>query len=116
MELNERKIEYYRTLSLKKPFIEWFNSLKDLHGRAIVRAKIERIRFGNFSNCKPVGSGVYEIIINYGPGYRVYFGQVGLKIVVLLCGGDKDSQNRDIKKAKEYWIDYRRRKNAKDQK
>jgi putative addiction module killer protein len=57
-----------------------------------------------------VGKGVFELRIDYGPGYRVYFGQIGLKIVLILCGGDKSTQDQDINKAKEYWRDYEKRK------
>ncbi|GAB4194869.1 MAG: hypothetical protein Fur006_40860 [Coleofasciculaceae cyanobacterium] len=61
---------------------------------------------------RSVGEGVYELRIDYGPGYRVYFGQVGTTIVLLLCGGDKSTQVADIRKAKEYWADYEKRENA----
>ena len=61
---------------------------------------------------RSVGEGVYELRIDYGPGYRVYFGQVGTTIVLLLCGGDKSTQAADIRKAKEYWTDYEKRENA----
>ena len=54
-----------------------------------------------------MGEGVYELKINYGPGYRIYFGQIGMTIVILICGGDKSTQDRDIRQAKEYWTDYR---------
>lgn len=67
------------------------------------------MRLGNLGDCKPVGSGVLELIIDYGPGYRVYLGQVGTKLVILLCGGDKSSQTGDIRKAIEYWEDYKNR-------
>lgn len=59
-------------------------------------------------NCEPVGSGVLELKIDYGHGYRVYFGQVGTKLVILLYGGDKSSQSEDIRKAIEYWEDYKK--------
>ena len=63
---------------------------------------------GKLGNCEPVGAGVLELKVDYGPGYRVYFGQVGTKLVILLCGGDKSSQPEDIRKAIEYWEDYRK--------
>jgi putative addiction module killer protein len=75
---------------------------------ARIRARIARVRLGNLGNCEPVGGGVLELKINYGPGYRVYFGQVGMKLVILLCGGDKSSQAEDIRRAIEYWEDYKK--------
>ena len=83
--------------------------MKDVKARARIRVRINRIRLGNFGDCKPVGSGVSEFRIDYGPGYRVYFGRVGEKPVLLLCGGSKKNQENDIKLAKEYWYDYKRR-------
>ena len=94
----------------KCPFRNWLRSLKDVKARAIIRARINRIRLGNFGDCKSVGSGVSEFRIDYGPGYRVYFGRVGEKIVLLLCGGTKRNQEKDINLAKEYWYDYNKRK------
>jgi len=79
------------------------------HGRREGDDGLLRLELGNFSNVKGVGAGVFEYRIDFGPGYRVYFGQVGTQLVLLLCGGDKGSQKRDIKTAKEYWADYRRR-------
>jgi len=69
---------------------------------------------GNMGDAKAVGEGVQELGIDYGPGYRLYFGQVGASMVLLLCGGDKGTQAADIKKAKEYWADYQQRRKASD--
>ncbi|MEB3179318.1 MAG: type II toxin-antitoxin system RelE/ParE family toxin [Nostocaceae cyanobacterium] len=69
--------------------------------------RFARLQLGNFGDYRFVGEGVYELRIDYGPGYRVYFGQVGNTIILLLCGGDKSTQNRDLLKAIEYWQDYR---------
>ena len=82
-------------------FANWFKGLKDRRAKARVQARIDRLEMGNFGDVSPVGEGVSELRIHYGPGYRVYFVQRGLVIVVLLCGGDKSSQNSDITKAKE---------------
>ncbi len=82
-------------------------SLRDERARARIRTRIARVRLGNLGNCEPVGNGVLEVKIDYGPGYRVYFGQVGAKLVILLCGGDKTSQSKDIRRAIEYWKDYK---------
>ena len=70
--------------------------------------RLDRVSLGNFGDCHGVGDGVQELRIDYGPGYRVYFGQVGSTIVLLLFGGDKSTQAKDIEQAKRYWNEYRR--------
>ena len=82
-------------------FSNWFKSLRDRRAKARIQARIDRIELGNFGDVATVGEGVRELRIHYGPGYRVYFVQRGSVIVILLSGGDKSSQNSDIKKAKE---------------
>ncbi len=104
------EVEIYRTKEGKEPYANWESSLKDSKTRAIVRARINRIRLGNFGDCEPVGKGVYELRIHHGPGYRVYFGRQGNKLVILLTGGSKSSQKRDIKRANEYWLEYKSNK------
>ena len=88
------------------PFTDWLASLRDGRSVGIVRARLNRIRLGNFGDCKPVGGGVEELRIDFGPGYRIYYGRQGSLIVVLLCGGDKRTQARDIPTAKKYWKEY----------
>ena len=80
-------------------FSEWLGSLRDAHARARIQARMIRLRLGNFGDFKQLGEGVAELRINYGPGYRVYFVRQGDKVVVLLGGGDKRTQERDIKAA-----------------
>lgn len=111
MEAQIRNVEYYATRDGKKPVLEWIQSLRDSRARAKIRVRISRIELGNFGYCESVGEGVMELKIDFGPGYRVYFGQVGTKLVILLCAGDKSTQSKDIKKAKMYWEEYRSRKN-----
>ena len=77
----------------------WIDSLRDLQGRARILVRVERLAAGNPGNVKPVGEGVSELRIDFGPGYRVYFTQRGREIVILLAGGDKSSQSTDIKTA-----------------
>ena len=91
-------------------FEDWLNSMRNIKARANVRSRLARVRLGNFGNCEPVGSGVLELKIYFGPGYRVYFAIENQEIVVLLCGGDKGTQSNDIQKAKAYWEDWRVRK------
>lgn len=88
------------------PFTDWLDALKDVAARAVIRARLNRLRLGNFGDCKPVGSGVHEIRIDLGPGYRVYFGRRGSTLVMLLCGGHKGSQQRDIRKAQMFWKEF----------
>ena len=107
-----RELRRYITGQGQVPFEEWLESLKDRKTRSRIRARLDRVEQGNLGDSKSVGDGVFELRIDFGPGYRVYFGQVGLKIVLLLCGGDKSSQDQDIKKAKEYWIDYEKREST----
>lgn len=90
----------------KEPFSEWFKSLRDIQGKARIEARIRRLSDGLFGDCEPVGEGVRELRMFFGPGYRVYFGEEGDNIVILLCGGDKRTQKQDIKTAKGYWKEY----------
>lgn len=71
-----------------------------------IRARLDRVEAGNLGDVRAVGKGVCELRIDYGSGYRVYFGQLGTTVILLLCGGDKSSQNEDIRQAIEYWTDY----------
>ncbi len=103
----ERQIELYQTQSGATPFEDWLSALKDKTTRGIIRNRVDRIKVGNFGVHHGVGEGVEELVIDVGPGYRVYYGLDGAKIVILLCGGDKKSQNADIHLAKKYWADYR---------
>lgn len=80
-------------------FARWLDDLRDLRARARIQARIERLSLGNPGNVKPVGEGVSELRIDYGPGYRVYFKRRGRKLIILLAGGDKSSQAKDIKVA-----------------
>lgn len=112
MEASEKRVEYYVTAEGKAPFREWFAALRDRKAQARIDARLARVQLGNLGQCEPVGEGVMELKIDYGPGYRVYFGQVGPSLVLLLCGGDKRTQQQDIETARSYWADYRRRHGA----
>jgi putative addiction module killer protein len=81
-------------------FSKWLSRIRDARARARIVARIDRLAHGNAGDVRPVGTGVSEMRIDYGPGYRVYFVQRGPLVVVLLCGGDKASQSRDIAMAK----------------
>ena len=89
-----------------EPFTEWLYGLKDSLNRQRIISRIRRLEQGNFGDCEPVGEGVSELRLFFGAGYRVYFGEDAENIVVLLTGGDKKSQKKDIKQAKAYWREY----------
>lgn len=82
-------------------FTKWLDELRDRNARVRIAVRMRRLEFGNYGDVKPVGEGVSEMRITYGPGYRVYFVLAGKMVVVLLCGGDKSSQDRDIAQAKQ---------------
>src|SRR5580658_1452455 len=89
-------IEFKQTETFRK----WRARLKDERARALIASRLDRLAFGNAGDVKPVGQGISELRIDYGPGYRVYFMRRGKEIIILLCGGDKDTQENDIKTAK----------------
>ena len=90
-------------------FRDWLEGLRDRQARAKIRVRLNRVRLGNFGDCKSAGHGVSELRIPHGPGYRVYFGRKGNTVVILLYGGDKKTQSGDIALAQKYWDDYLRR-------
>lgn len=102
-------IREYITLDGKAPFTEWLNELRDRQTRARIRTRLNRVRLGNFGDCKPVGEGVFELRMTFGAGYRVYYASEHEHLILLLGGGDKSTQARDIEKAKAAWADYRSR-------
>jgi putative addiction module killer protein len=81
-------------------FSGWLRAIRDAKTKAIIAARIRRMAFGNSGDVRPVGEGVSELRIHHGPGYRVYYAQRGAVLIVLLCGGDKSTQSKDIQKAK----------------
>lgn len=105
---NEHEIRIYAKSDGSEPYTEWETRLKDRAARARIRARIGRLRLGNFGDSKRVGE-VFELRIHFGPGYRIYYAREGDNVVILLCGGDKGSQTRDLERAHAYWEDYRSR-------
>ncbi|GFK94497.1 hypothetical protein NNJEOMEG_02343 [Fundidesulfovibrio magnetotacticus] len=93
----------------KEPFSLWFKALRDFRAKAAILKRIERLEAGNFGAAKPCRNGVHELVVDFGPGYRVYYGLVGKEIVLLLCAGDKRTQQADIDRAISYLDDYRER-------
>lgn len=101
-----KRVIVYANPNGKEPFTEWLYGLHDGMGRKRILARVSRLQQGNYGDCEPVGEGVSELRMFFGSGYRVYFGEHGDDIVILLCGGDKGSQNKDIQQAKVYWKEY----------
>lgn len=105
----QKKLQYYQTRSGSEPARDWLyhgNLDKDTIG--IIHVRLERLKLGNPGHWRSVGRGVYELKIDHGPGYRVYYGNIGKDIILLLCGGAKRSQKKDIITAQEYWADYKK--------
>lgn len=102
----EREIKKLELQNGVVPFDEWFAALRDKRMQAAVDARLARVRAGNFGDAKAVGGGVSELRINFGPGLRVYYGLHGQQMVVLLGGGDKGSQARDIRRAQQHWQEF----------
>ena len=102
------KIDEYITSEGRSPFKYWFESL-DTQTALLVNTILTRMQHGNTSNIKGIGNGVYERVIDHGPGYRVYFGKEGQDIIILLGGGSKRHQQKDIDRAKLLWKEYKSR-------
>jgi len=96
-------IRKYQTENGDIPFDIWFEKIRDLRAKARIHIRLKRVEEGNFGNCKSLGGGVSELKIPEGQGYRIYYGQTGNEIFILLCGGNKSSQQKDIVLAKKYW-------------
>ena len=112
MEVTPWEVEVYTNQKGKQPFTEWLNSLKDLQGADKILLRIRRIQMGNLGDYKFIADGVFELRINFASGYRVYFGKVENRVILLLCGGDKSSQKSDIQQALQYWADYGRQEDG----
>ena len=102
-------IEYLQE-SGESPFSVWLDALADRKAQAKIDARLTRLRLGLMGDCKPLRDGVWELRVDFGPGYRVYYAQAGKRLILLLCGGDKRKQSADIKRAVEYWENWQRRK------
>lgn len=104
-------IKEYLTPDGRNPYREWLEEL-DRAVAARIQARVFRFEQGNLGDAKGVGEGLYEARFDFGPGYRLYFGRDGKTIVVLLCGGDKATQSKDIRRAKQLWTNYQERNDA----
>ncbi len=103
------EVVLYQTAGGAVPWTEWLVSLRDVKARLAVERRIQRLSNGNFGDRKSLGGGLWELRIDYGPGYRAYYSLEGTRIVLLLCGGDKRRQDADIARARSYKADYEQR-------
>lgn len=104
------EIRRYSAAEGDEPFTAWLSALPDRQARARVLVRLERLEYGNFGDSRYLRDGVSELRIDWGPGYRVYYGRDGGRVIVLLCGGDKRRQGADIERAVELWREYASRK------
>ena len=103
------EIRHYLTRSEKDPFMEWRRQLRDTKAKIAIDRRVNRMELGNFGDYKPCQDGVWELRIDVGQGYRVYYAIAGMQVILLLCGGDKRMQDADIDRACAYWQDWQRR-------
>lgn len=108
--MNPIEVREYQMADGRSPFKQWLCRLRDPKGKRAIAARVRRMQADNRGDWKPLGLGLFELRISTGPGYRVYCGQDGADLVLLLCAGDKDTQKRDIKHARNYWTDYKARR------
>jgi putative addiction module killer protein len=101
------KVLHYVAANGRDIFAEWVAGLKDKKARASIDDRVGRMEDGNFGDSKPVREGVFEMRVDVGPGYRVYYARAGARVILLLCGGDKRKQSADISRACKYWTDYK---------
>lgn len=102
-----KRVVIYANKTGKEPFTEWLNGLKNDNHRRCILMRLRRIELGNFGDSKHIQGGVYEFRLFIGPGFRIYYGKDGETTIVLLCGGNKSSQTREIKTALIYWQEYK---------
>jgi putative addiction module killer protein len=102
-----KQIVFYVDEDGNEPFQLWLYALRDKQGRRRIISRLYRVQQGNYGDVEPIGEGLSELRLFFGPGYRVYFGEDAGNIVVILCGGDKSSQDSDIENAKAYWQEYK---------
>jgi putative addiction module killer protein len=103
------EIRHYLTEADKDIYLDWLTRVQDSIAKVAIIRRINRLELGNFGDHKPCSEGVWELRVDVGPGYRVYYAISGKEVVLLLCGGNKRTQTADIKQAVEYWKDWQRR-------
>ena len=106
------EVDAYRTSSGKEPFTDWLASIRDKTTRGRIEKRMDRVEDGNMGDYRRLGTNLYELRLDFGPGYRIYFSvfsESNSKIILILCAGDKSSQTRDIERAKKYSLDVKQR-------
>ena len=112
MDVKPIKVEIYETNDGKVPFSDWLMKLKNVRASARILLRLDRVKQGNLGDHKSIADGLFELRVDTGAGYRVYFGRISDDQIVVLWGGDKSTQSRDIEKALTLWVDYRSREDA----
>jgi putative addiction module killer protein len=107
MEEKKKTLKIFQDSNGKEPFVDWLESIKDAKTRSRIITRLDRLEVGNPGDYKSVGQGVFELRLHFGPGYRVYYGEDGDVLVILLMGGDKSTQEKDIVRALNYWKKYK---------
>ncbi|MDE2890702.1 MAG: type II toxin-antitoxin system RelE/ParE family toxin [Gemmatimonadota bacterium] len=102
-------VEIYVTRNGKQPFTDWFAALRDIRTQARIEARLRRLSLGLLGDHRPIGGGVIELRLDFGPGFRIYFTRITDDVLLLLCGGDKSTQPRDIQRASAFLTDYKER-------
>lgn len=105
-EAKPRQVIVFTNKKGNQPYGDWLNSLRDAPTRRRIIQRVTRLESGNYGDFKTLKDGVFELRLSFGSGYRVYFGEEGETLVILLCGGDKSTQKKDIETAKNYWKEY----------
>jgi putative addiction module killer protein len=103
------EVRQYQTTDGRIPVLEWLDGLRDRAARRRIVARLDRLTENLRGDWKSLGAGVYELRVDYGPGYRIYYAQDGVTLILLLCGGTKRTQDKDIEKAHAYWKEYKAR-------
>lgn len=103
MKLIKKTLKVYSLKTGKEPFSEWLNGIKDKTTLTRIIRRLDFLELGHYGDYKALGGGIYELRLQFGSGYRIYFAEIDDIIIILLCGGDKSSQAKDIKLAKQYW-------------
>lgn len=106
-DIKEFQVELFVDRNGRCPFENWFANIRDQRTRAVVKSRINRLRLGNFGDCKKLLPGIFELRVDFGPGYRIYFSMISKNVVLIISGGAKKTQIRDIEQARKYWLEYR---------